>query len=57
MERIQCSSDNHTKETEQVPGMAYVPKQIWRSLLPMEQGFYKGTIFEELNKPFQPKRR
>lgn len=41
----------------QVPGMSYVPMQVWQKLLPLQIGFYQGTIFQELNKPFQPKGR
>lgn len=33
--------------------MAYVPMQIWRDLIPNDIGFQKGTIFYELDKPFQ----
>lgn len=32
--------------------MAYVPWQEWRNIYEAEKGFHKGTIFEELNKPF-----
>ena len=33
--------------------MAYVPWQEWRAIFEVEKGFQCGTIFEELNKPFQ----
>lgn len=33
--------------------MAYVPWQEWRKIYEARQGFCCGTIFEELNKPFQ----
>lgn len=33
--------------------MAYVPWQMWRNIYDAEKGFACGTIFEELNKPFQ----
>lgn len=33
--------------------MAYVPWQEWRNLYDARQGFCCGTIFEDLNKPFQ----
>ncbi|QDW73758.1 spore coat associated protein CotJA [Lachnospiraceae bacterium KGMB03038] len=33
--------------------MAYVPWQEWGSLCDARQGFCRGTIFEDLNKPFQ----
>lgn len=32
--------------------MAYVPWQEWRKRYGEEQGFQRGTIFEELDKPF-----
>ena len=32
--------------------MAYVPCQKWRKLYSLEKSFHKGTIFEELDKPF-----
>lgn len=40
-------------EREQSVGMAYVPMQIWRDVMPNDIGFQKGTIFYELDKPFQ----
>ena len=36
----------------QVVGMAYVPWQIWQRIYEAEKGFCRGTIFEELDKPF-----
>lgn len=32
--------------------MAYVMPQQWQKIYESEQGFHKGTIFEELDKPF-----
>ena len=32
--------------------MAYVPWQKWRSIYDVSKGFHRGTIFEELDKPF-----
>lgn len=32
--------------------MAYVPWQTWRQIYEAETGFLKGTIFQELDKPF-----
>lgn len=32
--------------------MAYVPMQKWRKIYSSEIGFCRGTIFEELDKPF-----
>ena len=33
--------------------MAYVPWQMWRNIYDAEKGFCRGTIFEELDKPFR----
>ena len=33
--------------------MAYVPWQNWKSLYKPEKGLQRGTIFEELDKPFR----
>ncbi|HJB19395.1 MAG TPA: spore coat associated protein CotJA [Candidatus Bariatricus faecipullorum] len=35
--------------------MAYVPWQNWRNLYDIHKGFTRGTIFEELDKPFYGK--
>ena len=32
--------------------MAYVPWQMWRDIYEAEKGFCRGTIFQELDKPF-----
>lgn len=32
--------------------MAYVPWQNWRHIYSVEKAFCRGTIFEELDKPF-----
>lgn len=32
--------------------MAYVPWQNWRKIYEPEKAFHRGTIFEELDKPF-----
>lgn len=32
--------------------IAYVPDQVWQKLYNTETGFQRGTIFEELDKPF-----
>lgn len=37
---------------KQVVGMAYVPPQMFRKLYPVDKGFFRGTIFQELDKPF-----
>ena len=33
--------------------MAYVPWQKWQALYEAEKGFCRGTIFAELDKPFE----
>lgn len=33
--------------------MAYVPWQRWCNLFDAEKGFRRGTIFQELDKPFR----
>lgn len=37
---------------EQVVGMLYVPDQEWKKVYQLEIGFYQGTIFAELDKPW-----
>lgn len=34
------------------PGMGFVPWQEWRDVFCIEDGLEKGTIFEELHKPY-----
>lgn len=34
------------------PAMAYVPWQNWRKVYDVQRGLSRGTIFEELDKPF-----
>lgn len=34
-------------------GMGYVPMQSWQTPYPMERGFMRGTIFSELDYPFE----
>lgn len=53
-ERSACCDDK--AEYDDLSGMpiamAYVPWQEWRALYAPEKGFHRGTIFEELDKPF-----
>ena len=37
--------------------MAYVPWQRWQETYPLEEGFHRGTIFPELDLPFEGKRK
>lgn len=39
--------------SEMALAMAYVPWQMWRNIYDVEKGFCRGTIFEELDKPFR----
>lgn len=39
-------------DSKQVIGMAYVPNQKWRDIYKIAKGFYRGTIFAELDKPW-----
>lgn len=33
--------------------MCYVPAQSFTQIYPIDKGFYRGTIFAELDKPFK----
>ncbi|MBR3840839.1 MAG: spore coat associated protein CotJA [Erysipelotrichales bacterium] len=33
--------------------MGYVPKQEFKDVYPIDVGFFKATIFKELDKPFE----
>ena len=37
--------------------MAYVPWQRWQETYPLEEGFHRGTIFPELDLPFEGARK
>ena len=40
-------------ETTDLPlAMAYIPMQKWRDLYDPEMAFDRGTVFQELDKPF-----
>lgn len=55
-----CSNDNHTCNQNSprfTVGMTYVPMQEWTTPMRIEDGFMKGTIFCDLNKPFCPQGR
>lgn len=48
-----CSSNDQTTiNPSWCVGMAYVPMQNWSRPLPIEEGFRKGTVFQDLDKPF-----
>ncbi len=46
-------SDNYDALAGMPIAMAYVPWQIWRKIYDDEKAFCRGTIFEELDKPFR----
>ena len=49
-----CSrSDDFPRGTP--PAMAYVPWQQWQNIYEICRGFERGTIFEDLDKPFTGK--
>jgi hypothetical protein len=43
----------NTEEMNYKLGMVYSPYQNWQNLYPCDKGFTEGTIFMELNKPFE----
>ena len=51
-----CEDKSENDELNGMPlAMAYVPWQEWRALYEVQKGFHRGTIFEELDKPFHGK--
>lgn len=54
IEPVCCSNANEYDELSSMPlAMAYVPWQEWQNIYEAEKGFHRGTIFEELDKPFK----
>lgn len=64
--RVECEYPVHTENATEnycthdllkgLPiAMAYVPWQEFKDLYPAEKGLCRGTIFEELDKPFSGK--
>lgn len=49
-----CDDHQNAFSPEQTVGMAYVPMQVWSKPMCLEEGFYRGTVFQDLDKPFQP---
>lgn len=47
-----CETCARPQMQTMVPGMAYVPWQIWQQPYEYEKGFEVGTIFPDLNLPF-----
>ena len=54
-----CNTVCSPTETRQpmALAMAYVPWQRWQETYPLEEGFHRGTIFPELDLPFEGKRK
>ncbi|MEI3320439.1 MAG: spore coat associated protein CotJA [Eubacterium sp.] len=46
-----CDRGNEPVDS-MVPAMSYVPWQIWRNIYCIEEGLEKGTIFEDMDKPY-----
>ena len=46
-----CGCTDHSSHS--VLAMASVPWQKWQYIYDAEKGFHRGTIFEELDKPFE----
>ncbi len=42
----------HSDSFDYSLAMVYPPEQIWQNLYCEEEGFFAGTIFKELDKPF-----
>ncbi len=48
----QDSHDEHRHCEDMVVAMAYVPWQRMDNMFAVEEGFHRGTLFPELDKPF-----
>lgn len=59
-ERCECVKEERNEGCDRgeepvdrmAPGMAFVPWQEWKDIYDMEKGLERGTIFEELDKPY-----
>ena len=49
---IECEQPDSTLPKEMPIAMLYVPYQSWRKLYDHQIALERGTIFEELDKPF-----
>lgn len=54
-----CNTACSQGETRQAMAlaMAYVPWQRWQETYPLEEGLHRGTIFPELDLPFEGKKK
>ena len=50
--RANAEKNSREYDTNNRLGMVYSPVQEWQNLYSSEKGFVEGTIFMELNKPF-----
>ncbi len=50
--RSMPTRDMTPKDTSMPIAMAYVPWQMWRDIYDAEKALHRGTIFQELDKPF-----
>lgn len=48
----ECSPSTDSRQPMAL-AMAYVPWQRWSNLYPLDEGFHRGTIFPELDLPFE----
>lgn len=55
--KARCSFNRQANTREELdafpPGMAYVPWQVWQDLYDPEEGLPIGTIFRELDYPWE----
>lgn len=53
--RDTCPCGTHSYDTfASMPiAMAYVPWQVWQDIYDADKALCRGTIFQELDKPFQ----
>lgn len=50
----QGNMSNDEQSLEYLPvAMAYVPWSSWKNIYEVEKGFRRGTIFQNLDKPFR----
>ncbi|MBQ7935385.1 MAG: spore coat associated protein CotJA [Clostridia bacterium] len=57
---VRNNTNNHNSRSSGDPmvlAMAYVPNQVWQDLYEPEDGFHRGTIFRQLDLPFEGGRR
>ena len=50
---VYCSCNNGNGLQSLPLAMGYVPKQEFKDVYAIDQGFFAATIFKELDKPFE----